>query len=257
MVNPPVPPEAWGRFELFVQNIFAVAVDGLLAHRAYDGYPVVALRDELKCFLGEMERAQAAIASLDPGVGRLIDGELAELARKQGAPLDLPRTSIEGWRVATSDMIGLIIGVSHRLQIEPVKGESGTVYRQMTRGLLALVYALTGKLPKRSTKRRLVGSTLSQQEDYWFLSLTQRLAEMVFARVEAAPKQAQKLQEEPSGDEGLQSSAPDSSGKERKRVGAPSLTNIVREELKAFKEELAKKASADAAGGEQARSPDI
>jgi len=90
LIEPALSENEREQFGVYVQRIFARAVDGLLTKQKYDDQPVVAIRDQLVKFLKEMERAQAAIDGLDEGVWRLLDNELAMLARAQNAPRHLP-----------------------------------------------------------------------------------------------------------------------------------------------------------------------
>ena len=239
LIEPPLDAAARQKFELFVQRIFAFAVDGLVTQQRYGGHPVVTIRDRLGRFLREMEHAQTTIHKLDVGVRRLIDDELAEFARAGTARVHSPHASIEAWGSARSELISVIIMASRRLEIAVVKGESGAVYRQMVRGLLALVHELTGELPKRSTSRR--GGGESSVEDYWFLRLSQRLADHVFAA--AAPMAPQAERPARGGAERARGTSPGAPRsprlkREPKQVGPPPLSMIVRQELAALRAEI-------------------
>jgi hypothetical protein len=265
-VEPPLREDGREHFGVYVQNIFAFAVEGLLMQRKYGDAPVVEIRDRLGAFLNEMERAQEAIDRLDIGVRRLLDDELAMFAHAQSAPRHLPTTSIEQWRKATSDLIGVVVAASRRLEIMPVKGESGAVWRQMVRGLAALINTTTGTVPKREVRSALVGYSATQVDDGWFLRLARRLAALVFACVERswkalAPQPPAKTPERRKTKKTSSNgrSAPNSrktsrkqnsrstsgaaeskdagspkKNKKPKRVGPPPLTRIVREELAAL-----------------------
>ncbi|MBU3888569.1 hypothetical protein [Methylosinus sp. KRF6] len=255
------------QFGVYVQNIFAFAVDGLLTQRRYGDSLVVEIRDRLGAFLKDMERAQEAIDRLDIGVRRLLDDELAMFAQVQSAPRHLPTTSIEQWRKATSDLIGVIVAASRRLEITPVKGESGAVWRQMVRGLAALIFATTGVVPRRSVKSAVVGFATTQVDDGWFLRLSRRLAALVFARAEQLGKElrlspktlnrpkTKKSNSNPRSGPSIgkatsrrrsesaraaldsETGHPSEKKKTPKRVGPPPLTRIVREELEALERE--------------------
>lgn len=163
-----------------------------------------------------------------------------------------------------SDLIGVVVATGCRLQVEPVKGESGTVWRQMVRGLLALVHQLTGEVPRRISVRRTDRYPECQVEDYWFLSLSQKLAETAHRQAVSATSRTQAPADAldegrgGSGSEVIDRRAPkrvspkskgSSKGNSaqrpqvppRKPSGAPSLAAIVREELDALKAELATK----------------
>lgn len=264
LVEPPLDEAGRKQFGVYVQNIFAFAVDGLLTQRRYGDSPAVEMRDNLGAFLKDMERAQKAIDRLDIGVRRLLDDELAMFAQVQSAPRHLPTTSIEQWRSATSDLIGVIVAASRRLEVMPVKGESGAVWRQMVRGLAALIFATTGVAPRRSVKSAVVGFATTQIDDGWFLRLSRRLAALVFARAEQLEKELRLSPETLNQPKTKKSNSNPRSGlstgkatskkrpesarvaldsetgqppkKKRmpKRVGPPALTRIVREELKAL-----------------------
>lgn len=269
LVDPPLSDEGREQFGIFVQNIFAFAVEGLLTQSKYGNSPVVEMRDRLEIFLKEMERAQAAIDGLDAGVRRLLDGELAKFAQAQNAPRHLPKTSIEQWRLATSDLIGVIVAANRRLEVTPVKGESGAVWRQMVRGLVALVHATTGIVPKRAVELKLVGYSATQIDDGRFLQLARRLAALVFAHAEQLRKtlppplkattrqktkkkahkgqrsaaSAGKLSREKNSRSARvmaesKEAEPSTKKKKPKRVGPPALTRIVREELQALEKEI-------------------
>jgi len=266
LIEPALSENEREQFGVYVQRIFARAVDGLLTKQKYDDQPVVAMRGGLEKFLEEMERAQAAIDGLDEGVGRLLDDELLKLARAQDAPRELPKTSIEPWRAAVFDLIGVVVSAGRRLEVKPVRGESETVWRQMVRGLADLVQHLTGETPKREVKAALVGISATQVDDGWFLQLSRRLAALAFARAQkmqkalaprskaahAPPKKTvirgrrsptkkkmrslKKNSRAVRGSHESQDSRP--SKKEPKRVGPPRLTGIVRQELAGLEQKI-------------------
>jgi hypothetical protein len=255
IIEPSLGEEERKSFGVAAQNIFALAVDRLLTQARHSGAPVVALRDALERFSNEMERAQAAVDALDADLRRLLDASLTEMATAQRVLRTSPRTSIDLWREETSDLLGIIIAACRGSQIAPVKGDSRAVFRQMTRGLLALVFELTGEPPRRSTRRTLVGAAESSVDDYWFLHFVQRLADFAVARsVELAPPtQNDRLPErQPKGGDHAAQPAP---AEELRARSAPPLTAIVREELEAFHAKLAGKSRHPPAGEIQRRNP--
>ena len=249
-IEPPPSAKTRSIFEAGVQRIFALAVSGLLNEARYAGTPVKSLRAKARRFVVMLEKTEAAIDCLDPGLSRLIDAELARQARTQKVERITPKSSIDVWQSKTTDLIGLIIGVARQLELSPVQGERCVVYRQMVRGLAGLVHAATGEVPKRRTKRKTIADT--SVDDYWFLRLAQTLGEFAFAEGERRVEQDHAAAES-AAETGEDGKAIKPSGKShnrtkpntkralptRKIIGPPPLTTIVREELKALHDELA------------------
>ena len=240
MVEPGLTESARETFELYVQHIFSQAVQTLVAQKGHGGPPIEKIRKKLDQFIARMESAESVINCLDANVRKLIDHQLQEMALRQRV-LDLSaKTSIELWRAETSALIGLIVGVSTQLKLATVKGESRTAYRQMVRGLLALVHDVTGALPKRHVTHSRRGAQRGSEDNYWFLHLARRLADLAHARatVERTTRntgERRKGGEDVSFSTRQNGSAPagGTKARPRKMTGSPKLTQIVREELDA------------------------
>lgn len=262
LIEPGLDARAREKFETAIQPLFAFAVENIKAHQERDGFSAAGFRRDLDNFLAAMEKAQTIVTRLDPAVCALLDHEFAEATFPRGSMRD-PTAAYEQWRTETLDRLGTIVAIGRQLELKGVRGERSTVYRQMVRGLLALVYDMTGTLPKRKTVRCEVGSKRSQVDDYWFLTLSQELAGLVDARAyRQAPQQpAETTDEDPASNQREESSAAEDgtkirrlppsarSARRRKVEGLGSLALIVRQELEAFKKEvIAKKAQARRAG---------
>lgn len=262
LIEPELDARAREKFETAIQSIFAFAVENIKAHRERDGFSAAGFRRDLDNFLAAMEKAQSIVTRLDPAICALLDHEFAEATRPRGSMRD-PMASYEQWRKETLERLGTITAIGRRLELKGVRGERSTVYRQMVRGLLALVYDVTGAIPKRKTARCEVGSKRSQTDDYWFLTLSHELADFVDAHANRKDPQqpAETTKEDPASNQSGESPAAEDATKmrrlppsaqfarRRKVEGPGSLALIVRQELEAFKKEVtAKKVQARRAG---------
>lgn len=270
LVEPPIMSQAREDFEAGLQRIFAWTVHGLRVEARYGGAATLMLREKAKTFLALLEKTEEAIGALDPGLRRLIDARLSELARAQRAKRVTPKSSMRLWAREVTDLIGTVAGVGRQLELDPVKGERNTVYRQMVRGLAALVLAKTEVIPKRSYTRRDAGD--AGVEDYWFLQFCRRIAALAYQRAPQPPLEAEEqgadqlwpeekhdATEPPKSNKGsidktessfkaAAKSAP--LKRPRKLVGPPSLTMVVREELEALAAEVDRRGN-PGAGGEK------
>ncbi len=139
-------------FERAAQRIFNGTVENLLTAGKCDGSPALHARDQLLKLQQSMAQARDVVEGLDEAMMRLLDAQLSELATLAQSDRVGTRITSDKWRRDILRLLDLILGVGERFEITPVRRESGTVYRQMVRGLAVCVAEIAGDPPRRTFK---------------------------------------------------------------------------------------------------------